>query len=307
VGDLERLMVRVEQLSRMLPLQSRWVKVPYEATASGFQLFTPGANAIVPELIGFEGAAHIDGSSGKSTDLLVYGKHISIHETKVVAGGQFVSADGTSPGMNIVSRDVLRVKVPGEVKPTRILSYNEDGQPIETLYVELYLATPNGISNRLLVPYGKPDDPADAQGYRLSETFLNVAVVQKADGTNDSGTPLNLAKLQFALVKPQGATPDSLNVSFWFSAPQLPDPITIPALKASPTQVTDRPLYEIQSAGIADLATQMIRKLGGTSPPPPLVTSKIEIEPVIAGSALKARSQKPQTTNQLTIRFRAAP
>ena len=63
--DIERLRVRLHQLEAMLPMQTQFVKVPYENTLGGFALFTQGATALVPELSGFEGLDYIDPTQGE--------------------------------------------------------------------------------------------------------------------------------------------------------------------------------------------------------------------------------------------------
>src|SRR5262249_6236205 len=54
-SDLRTLQAKLEQLDAMLPLQSRVVQLPFENTASGFELFSEGVTALVPELAGFDG------------------------------------------------------------------------------------------------------------------------------------------------------------------------------------------------------------------------------------------------------------
>ena len=76
----------------MLPLQTQFVKVPYENTLGGFALFTQGETALVPELTGFEGVQYLD--TTKPCDILVYGKHFSIYETAVVVERRVVRRFG---------------------------------------------------------------------------------------------------------------------------------------------------------------------------------------------------------------------
>ena len=46
---------KMAQLEAMLPMQSTVVQLPFENSASGFDLFSEGATALVPELTGFSG------------------------------------------------------------------------------------------------------------------------------------------------------------------------------------------------------------------------------------------------------------
>ena len=55
-GEVKRLMKRVHQLDRELPLQSMRTQVPYENTLGGFEMFNTGVTDLAPELIGWYGA-----------------------------------------------------------------------------------------------------------------------------------------------------------------------------------------------------------------------------------------------------------
>ena len=147
--DVRFLSAKIDQIEATLPIQSRVVPLPFDNAANGFDLFTQGTTALVPELSGFEGVDAIVG--GRECDLLIFGRFISIHETRIVAGGRYLP--DTPDYVEVLSREVVRVRIPGDVLPSRT---HEGG-----LSVELYLATPNGISNRVLIPFeGKPGDRA---------------------------------------------------------------------------------------------------------------------------------------------------
>jgi len=51
-GDIDRMMVKLEQLEKMLPMQTEIIRVPYENNQSGYDLFTPGLSALGPILLG---------------------------------------------------------------------------------------------------------------------------------------------------------------------------------------------------------------------------------------------------------------
>jgi hypothetical protein len=183
--DLRVLQSKMAQLDTMLPMQSRVVQLPFENSAAGFDLFLQGSAALVPELTGFSGvdvitlpappaAGTTGGTSGTTTtttstnppatfsitslatpnqtatttytltggstaiaDVFVFGKYISLLDTRVIAGGRVASFE-------ILSREVIHVQIPPNVIPTT----TED----KKTYIEVYLATPNGISNSLLIP-----------------------------------------------------------------------------------------------------------------------------------------------------------
>ncbi len=79
----------------------------------------------------------ITGGSTAIADVFVFGKYISLLDTRVIAGGRVASFE-------ILSREVIHVQIPPNVIPTT----TEDNKT----YIEVYLATPNGISNSLLIP-----------------------------------------------------------------------------------------------------------------------------------------------------------
>ena len=55
-ADLRVLQTKLAQLDTILPMQSKVIQLPFENSASGFDLFSEGATALVPELTGFSGA-----------------------------------------------------------------------------------------------------------------------------------------------------------------------------------------------------------------------------------------------------------
>ena len=176
-ADLQR---RVQMLERRLPAQALTALVPYENTAGGFELFNTGISDLAPELLGWYGAAGIDPAG--STALFLVGKGASIHDTQVIAGGRVVPFD-------LVGRDVIKVEIPGGVQTLspaeacppgtarlgqsrlRLASAAESlpapravlAGPVAVAdccgldcnrreVVAIHLATPYGVSGRLLVP-----------------------------------------------------------------------------------------------------------------------------------------------------------
>jgi hypothetical protein len=93
----------VEQLDRLLPLQTLQAQIPHENTSGGFELFTAGITDLAPELLGWYGAPGVDPAG--TTTLFLVGKGFSIHDTSVIAGGK-------PARFTLVSREVIRVDVP---------------------------------------------------------------------------------------------------------------------------------------------------------------------------------------------------
>ena len=175
-ADVRVLKTKLAQLEAMLPMQSRVIQLPFENSANGFDLFSEGATALVPELTGYSGVDVINGNAANAAanatfttttlttpatttnfaigggttsiaDVFIIGKYISLLDTRVIAGGR-------SASFEILSREVIHVQIPSSVIATT--TYDNK------TYIEIYVSTPNGISNSLLVPYHTAHhDPAE--------------------------------------------------------------------------------------------------------------------------------------------------
>jgi len=109
-GEVARLLRRVDQLDRELPLQTMLAQIPYENTSGGFELFNTGVTDLAPELVGWYGGPGIDPAG--ATTLFLIGKGFSVHDTSVIAGGRPVKA-------TLLSRQVLRAEIPAGVQTIR--------------------------------------------------------------------------------------------------------------------------------------------------------------------------------------------
>ncbi len=298
--DTERLRIRLHQLERMLPLQTQIVKVPYENTLGGFALFTQGVTALVPELSGFEGLEYIDPNQGG--DILVFGKHLSIYETAVVAGGFALpregkgtavvkngdgvpvvvgtalsplrTQDGTLSLINavgpplafqdhgsydILSREVMRVHLPGSLQ----MATRDDG----TKVVELYVSTPNGISNRIEIPV-KPDAKAppvaavaSGPGYTIVDPELKIGLAANVTGDKASVVGVrhfaNGVQLRIQPTDRTSPLPLSISLSASFALPN--------GLLTQPIQIEDIQLrgdmYVVRAEQLNDFADQIFQLL----------------------------------------------
>ncbi len=347
-GDLQRLATRVHQIESMLPMQTYDVAVPFENTLGGFQLFQQGITALVPQLDSFEGVESI--KQGLDTEVVLFGKHFSIQETSVIAGGRYLvgdNLDGTlivapaapaaaalapapatnpaattqatptpptdptkpvakaamnrrdggnvrlamfqtaatpvpgaqtvptnsatvgtansfvtaatkatvpaaatltyvTPGVDIVSREVMRITIPGNVRATEV--FDAQKLPGQTgLYVEVYVATPTGISNRLLIPWipdpnAKTPDPApapkagafDLRDKDAAQFDLYYQWLEGRDGkpelvaTRDPGA-VDKVPLKIGWDSPVGLAPRTLQATFSGTANGQAIALSLPA------------------------------------------------------------------------------
>ncbi|MBY0586651.1 hypothetical protein K2X85_05710 [bacterium] len=161
--DIEGVDARIRRLEAMLPMQTYTVSLPYENHLSGRELFIPGTSALSPHLFGYEGADTIN--EGTPCHLLLYGKHFSIGETVVIAGGRKVD-------FSVISRELIEVIIPESVQPTQVALFETEGV---AEMVEISVTTANGISNRIYVPYASK--PAPPEVHHGSSVTLDPAVI----------------------------------------------------------------------------------------------------------------------------------
>jgi hypothetical protein len=86
-GDYERLVSRIDQLEKMLPLQTYSVTVPYQYDLPGSQLFDKGAASLSPEITGYYGLSWIRRGSSTVAQFYLAGHHFHPTRTSVVIGG----------------------------------------------------------------------------------------------------------------------------------------------------------------------------------------------------------------------------
>ncbi|WP_435020802.1 hypothetical protein TA3x_002028 [Tundrisphaera sp. TA3] len=329
--DAERLRNKLHQLEVMLPMQTQFVKVPYENTLGGFALFTQGVSALVPELSGFEGVEFLD--TTRANEVIVYGKDFSIYETAVVVGGKALpregqgrafttdkdnnpvlvgtalsplrTADGqqillTSNGgqiniqdegsYDILSREVMRVRIPPKVAKA--------ARSDRTEVVEMYVATPNGISNRLAFPVAKPDDPAPAPApvfgpvqSTASFAFINPEVAVGLSAHRGEKTLLvdavrkfqTGATLRLQPTDPQAPLPESVNLRFTFP---LTGKTILPPIEVAKVPLRDGS-YQIDSDGLDALVNKLVGlyKDAGELIPGEVKARQVQVQPVVGGDA----------------------
>ena len=152
-GEFARLQRLVDKLDRRLPLQTLEARIPHENLAGGFELFNTGVSDLAPELVGWYGGPGIDPAG--TTALYLIGKGFSVHDTSVIAGGR-------PAAFRLVSRDVLEVEIPPGARPLAGSCGGACGDADgcgpdcnRRASVEIHLATPYGVSSRLLVPVAR--------------------------------------------------------------------------------------------------------------------------------------------------------
>ncbi len=187
-GDVDRMLRRVEQLDRELPLQTLRCQIAESNTLGGFEFFSSGTRELAPELLGWYGSPGYRKDVDKQTFFLV-GDNFSVHETKVIAGTKEVSE------ATLLSRQIMQVTVPKDipvVEDERLgISYeNRNGHrhSVDNFegFIDIHVATPYGVSQHLLVPVLKKPCPEPAKAAQVPTLVeatvpVRVPVLQEND------------------------------------------------------------------------------------------------------------------------------
>lgn len=153
-GEVHRLLRRVDQLDRELPMQTMQAQIPYENTSGGFELFNTGITDLAPELTGWYGSPGINPDA--ATTLYLIGEGFSVHGTRLIAGGQAIT-----PVM--ISRQIIQVEIPAGVQT---LPRAKKGEDTNELIVDVHMATPYGATSHLLIPVVRTDSHSRGRAVR---------------------------------------------------------------------------------------------------------------------------------------------
>ena len=166
---------RLEQLRDMMPTQRMTVRVPTGADNNDSRIFCSLGLQLRPSLVGWHGRPP---EQGVESTLFVEGRNFSVHDTHVVAGGR--------PARSVlVSRHLLEVTIASDASPTP----SRGGNPL----LDINVATPNGVSNHLLIEMVPPDpqrkrEPAMANAGR-DKAEAKTAHLSKGDAKADRPKP----------------------------------------------------------------------------------------------------------------------
>lgn len=151
-GEVDRVLARVQQLERRLPLQTIACQVPIENTHGGFELFSNGTRQLAPEVSGSYGSPGYDIERGAS--FFIAGDNFSIKQTHVICGNKYLPTEW----VKLISRQILQVNLPANLpilKDSRLIGYENENFPYDQRYsgyLDLQVATPYGVSSHLLIP-----------------------------------------------------------------------------------------------------------------------------------------------------------
>ncbi|HEV8066487.1 MAG TPA: hypothetical protein VGP76_02035 [Planctomycetaceae bacterium] len=217
-GDLERLMRRADQLEARLPLQSMSVQVPYENTLGGFAMFSTGVTDLAPELFGWYGAPaiNLDGS----TTIFLIGNHFSVHQTRVLVGGQEI----TQPEM--LSRQVMKVTIPANaialIEKTGTIAGGWKAPTGATSLPSAQTKSPAALEDREASSAGQPTTSPSA-------ATASPVPVPTADASPNRAEPVSHSEIVPAALPDQ-----STQGSQPAAAPSLPDSVPAQVVSTEP-------------------------------------------------------------------------
>ncbi len=321
--DTDRLRAKLHMLEAQLPLQTQFVKVPYENTLGGFALFTQGTTALVPELSGYEGIQYYDAT--KPNDIVVFGKHFSLYEMSVLVGGNTLFREGqvvktqTNTGVqnavvsgfvlrdpttgqlvvqsstdaskfdvlansanigsyDILSREVIRIHMPAGLHT----SIRDD----KTEVVEIQVATPNGISNRLQIPV-KPSGSAAGIASGIAYAFLDTSVAMQfksTDGKKATGALGPASPDATIRLKASSSKNLAKSVTLTISVNLPPDAAATSALPNIPIKgvaLVDSDTYVVTNKQLSDFNTALFTALNAAGQAPTKALSTYSTGPVL--------------------------
>lgn len=160
-GEVYRLLRRVDQLSKELPMQTMRIEVPVSQRIGGWRLLQPGGNFDrSPQLYSWYGAPGID--TTKETTLYLAGENFRLQGTRVLVGGKGLEDwqlknDGfqyLEPRTRLINDAVLEVRIPDGANTFKkpLPNPGRDGKPQVGEFVEIRIATFHGVSGSIEVP-----------------------------------------------------------------------------------------------------------------------------------------------------------
>jgi hypothetical protein len=223
--------------------------------------------------------------------VFLVGKHFSVSQTSVIAGGQLVA------NTEMLSRQVIKAVIPA--KP--VLTVDGKDQ-----FVDVYLATPYGVTSHLLIPAvavkeeaGSAAEPAGVawkpDTFEIAYTYGGLALVP------DTGT--EKYRPQTLLIQKGDIPTDrypTVDLTLHFDQKFKAQPV--PRISARFDKAKDG--YVVEGKDLSDGVFSAFGSIFGpetNNPPETLVTTRTDLTFKSSNSAVPDLDR--QTTNNLTIKW----
>ena len=248
------------------------------------------------------------------------GNGFTVYETHAIAGGVAVSEDTTSgKKIELFSRNVMRIEIPANARTKKVRTGDADG--VQRTVIDVHVATPNGISNHLLVEADPKDTKsgtaAPVQTAVTRSLNISYVLLRRADVAGAPNAPSFVPVLMS--VSPGNAEID-LN---WPAAPPVaasvdatinfPNPsvggadLSIPVKGLANRSGTT--VFPVTGDTLTTLAGDLIDQLGNfdllnpQNPPTQLMSNKITLTPSAGGGS----AQDASASGPLVINFTYVP
>lgn len=256
-GDYERLVNRIDQLEKMLPLQTQYVKVPFEYDLPGGEIFDTGTKHLRPTATGYYGL-HFVSKSDVSAEVFITGTNFHPTQTHIIMAGKESHLPSDNYEVEVLSRQLLKVKI-AQISP------NMTKNP-----AELRVATPAGVSNGIEISF--KEESVTPKGFAFNnfvplDFSYSLESVKDEDGKPKSRFKYDVAKpgeVKYALAIQAGGeiieAGSTIKVSFDFgregnpfknalkeelTAKLLPDNKTIGIEKGEATKLAKAILMDV--------------------------------------------------------------
>jgi hypothetical protein len=226
------------------------------------------------------------------------------------------SADNVN--VEVISRQTMRIKIPSDAKPSRI----KDAHGSDT-YVEVYVATPNGISNSLLIPYRKAEKKDEKVtsgakfGYSIDPESLTLTYKGKLkhdDRGNVTESALHYQpppgeeaqSLKIKLEDVVGFVPKLIDANFEVELPGDKHPRAI-SVKVNGI-VGDKGIYTIEKGKFVKFANDLaspanVERIVGDSKRDDSLSTTVQLTPSINVPGMTAVPRKAANALKVTFQF----
>ncbi len=218
--EVELLADRIGQLEDMLPVKGHTIDLPFEGSLLGSEMFSSNAAGLAPRLLAWYGEPPLEGADSA---IFLLGNGFCVNEIHVIAGGLHLP----DANFDVISRNVMRVTIPAASRTVKT-HLKVDG--IERKLIDVHVASPNGISNHLLVeiqPAPAVTATAAVGGFTVApdknSVDVSYALLPMPDGKSYVPVYLGVAadaQVDLTWDMAVGIAPATVNASFEFPDPR---------------------------------------------------------------------------------------
>jgi hypothetical protein len=307
--EVEMLADRLAQLEDMLPLKHHKVDLPFEGSLLGSEIFSSSPAGLAPRLFAWYGEPPQEGTA---SSIFLLGTGFTVYETHAIAGGVAIAEDSSEgKKLELFSRNVMRIEIPANARIKTVAASDADGN--HRTLIDVHVATPNGISNHLLVeavPKAVATASTRAQATVTRSLTINYTLLQKSDAAGNASVagfvPVVVSSepdnAEIELAWPQSGTPPaSVDSTITFTNPSGGPALTALSRGLAPRQAGGT-TFPLSGPVLKTFAADVVAQLGAfglldpRQPLPPLASNRIYLTPP-SGAAQDSPASGPLVIN----------